>query len=82
MGTDGEDASANQASNYWSSGMHYRAENEPEPLKEDQFKNFPEEQREQIQRQLESFRQEKKNFDREVKKEENISSKKITKTKI
>lgn len=56
----------NQNSNYWSSEMHYRAENEPEPLKEDQFKNFPEEQRAQIQRQLESFRQEKKNFDREV----------------
>lgn len=63
---DMENAAANQASNYWSSDMHYRAENEPEPLKEDQFKNFPEEQREQIQRQLESFRQEKKNFDREV----------------
>ena len=45
---------------------HYTAENEPEPLKDDQFKNFPEDQREQIQRQLESFRQEKKNFDREV----------------
>ncbi len=52
--------------NYWSSEMNYRAESEPEPLKEDQFKNFPLEQREQIQRQLESFRQEKKNFDREV----------------
>jgi catenin alpha len=52
--------------NYWSSELHYRAENEPEPLKEDQFKNFPESEREQIQRQLESFRQEKKNFDREV----------------
>lgn len=63
---DLENAATNQASNYWSSDMHYRAENEPEPLKEDQFKNFPEEQREQIQRQLESFRQEKKNFDREV----------------
>lgn len=48
------------------SWMHYRAETEPEPLKDDQFKNFPQEQREQIQRQLESFRQEKKNFDREV----------------
>ena len=53
-------------SNYWSSDMHYRAENEPEPLKEDQLKNVPQEQREQIKRQLESFRQEKKNFDREV----------------
>jgi catenin alpha len=51
---------------YWSSSDHYRAELEPEPLKEDQFKNFSQEQREQIQRQLESFRQEKRNFDREV----------------
>ena len=41
-------------------------ENEPDPIKDDQFKNFSEEQREQIQRQLESFRQEKRNFDREV----------------
>ena len=51
---------------YWSSDLHYRAETEPEPLKEDQFKNFSEEQREQIQKQMEAFRQEKKNFDREV----------------
>jgi catenin alpha len=51
--------------NFWSS-THYRAENDPEPLKEDQLANVPEEQREQIKRQLESFRQEKKNFDREV----------------
>jgi len=54
------------SNNYWSSDQHYRAELEPEPLKEDQFKNFSQEQREQIQRQLESFRQEKRNFDREV----------------
>ena len=51
---------------YWSSDQHYSAENEPEPIKDDQFKNFPEEHREQIQRQLESFRAEKRNFDREV----------------
>jgi catenin alpha len=51
---------------YWASDQHYRAENEPEPLKPDQFQNFSQEQREQIQRQLESFRQEKRNFDREV----------------
>lgn len=58
---------AAEGSQYWTSEhQHYKAENEPEPLKEDQFKNFPEEQREQIQRQLESFRQEKRNFDREV----------------
>ncbi len=49
--------------NYDSNGYW---ENEPDPIKEDQFKNFPQEQREQIQRQLESFRQEKRNFDREV----------------
>lgn len=54
------------SNNYWSSDQHYRAELEPEPLKEDQFQNFSQEQREQIQRQLESFRQEKRNFDREV----------------
>ena len=73
-GQDGYDPNANGNygngmngdGNYWSSDLHYRAENEPEPLKEDQFKNFPENEREQIQRQLESFRQEKKNFDREV----------------
>lgn len=51
---------------YWSSDQHYSAENDPEPIKDDQFKNFPEEHREQIQRQLESFRAEKRNFDREV----------------
>lgn len=51
MGADGS---------YWSSDMHYRAENEQEPVKDDQFKNYSEEQREQIQKQLESFRQEKK----------------------
>ncbi|CAF0896434.1 unnamed protein product [Brachionus calyciflorus] len=45
---------------------HYKAESEQEPFKEEQFINYPEEQREQIQKQLESFRQEKKNFDREV----------------
>ncbi len=58
----------NNSSNngYWSSSSHYRAENDPEPLKEDQLANVPEEQREQIKRQLESFRQEKRNFDREV----------------
>lgn len=35
-------------------------------LKGDQFKDFTEEQKSQITKQLESFRQEKKNFDREV----------------
>ena len=68
--TGGQNASSSaNTANYdsnWSSEQHYTAENEPEPLKEDQFKNFPEEQREQIQRQLESFRAEKRNFDREV----------------
>jgi catenin alpha len=46
--------------------MHYRAELEPEPLQIDQLKGFSEEQREQIQKQMEAFRMEKKNFDREV----------------
>lgn len=40
-------------------------DNEP-ILKEEQFKNFTEEQRDQITKQIEEFRQEKKNFDREV----------------
>ncbi len=35
-------------------------------LKGEQFKNFTEEQKDQITKQLEIFRQEKKNFDREV----------------
>lgn len=35
-------------------------------LKDEQFKNLTEDQRDQITKQLESFRQEKKNFDREV----------------
>lgn len=35
-------------------------------LKNEQFKNLTEDQRDQITKQLESFRQEKKNFDREV----------------
>lgn len=50
---------------YWP-GYHYKAETEQEPFKEEQFINYPQEQRQQIQKQLESFRQEKKNFDREV----------------
>lgn len=61
-------ANPNHSNNgqYWSSDQRYRAENDPEPLKEDQLKNVPQEHREQIKKQLESFRQEKKNFDREV----------------
>lgn len=62
----GGNGCGNGGGEYWSSDMHYRAETEPEPFKDDQLKNFSEEQREQIQKQMEAFRQEKKNFDREV----------------
>jgi catenin alpha len=57
----GQDNNYNNAGNQ--SEQSYPVETEPEPLNDEQFKNFPEDQREQIQRQLESFRQEKKNFE-------------------
>lgn len=65
-GIGGNGAGNYDSNGYWSSDLHYKPESEPEPVKDDQFTNFSQEQREQIQRQLESFRQEKKNFDREV----------------